>query len=399
MTIAHIALRSLRQHALSTAVTAVSIALAIGLLMSVWVIKEEANANFTRVNAGFDAVLGPRSSDLQLVLNSIFHLETSPGNIPWSEFLNIEKHPSVARAVPIAVGDSFLGYRVVGTTLEMFRQEQTAGGSQLRLKTGRVFDPALREAVVGSFVADRLKLEPGDEFHPAHGVASAEQADHPEAYVVIGILKPSNTPADRVIWIPLEGLQKMTGHRAEAQAEISAVLIRFHGAAAIKMLQQKYNASGGAYTLAGPVGSIVAQLLQKLSWVDRVLQLIALLVVFIAAGTVLASIYNSINERRREFAILRALGARRTLVFLTIIVESAATAALGAVASFAIYIAIMTGVAHVIRSQTGVVLDWAAWHPVLLWAPAGVIALASLVGIVPAFKAYGIEVADQLSPA
>src|SRR5664279_1613571 len=107
MTIGGIVLRSLRQHALSTVVTAASVALAGGLLMSVWVVKQQSQSTFTGVNAGFDAVLGARGSKLQLVLNAVFHLEASPGNLPWQDFLDIQNH----RSVPLAVGDNFRGYR------------------------------------------------------------------------------------------------------------------------------------------------------------------------------------------------------------------------------------------------------------------------------------------------
>src|SRR6266850_3366762 len=126
MTLWLIVFKSLRQHALSTSVTAFSIALAGGLLMSVWSVKDQSQATFTGVNAGFDAVLGARGSKLQLVLNAIFHLEASPGNLPWSDFLDIQKNPNVELAVPIAVGDNYRGYRLVGTTPDFFDRTEYA---------------------------------------------------------------------------------------------------------------------------------------------------------------------------------------------------------------------------------------------------------------------------------
>src|ERR1022692_4555655 len=115
MTLWLIILRSMRQHALSTIITAMSIALAGGLLMSVWTVKDQARDAFTGVNGGFDAVLGARGSKLQLVLNSIFHLEASPGNLSASDYEYIRRHPAVKLAIPIAVGDNLRGYRIVGT--------------------------------------------------------------------------------------------------------------------------------------------------------------------------------------------------------------------------------------------------------------------------------------------
>src|SRR5277367_649693 len=122
MTIGGIVLRSLRQHALSTVVTAASVALAGGLLMSVWTVKEQSQATFTSVNAGFDAVLGARGSKLQLVLNAVFHLEASPGNLAWSDYMDIKTNPIVDLAIPIAVGDNYFGYRLVGTLPELFER-------------------------------------------------------------------------------------------------------------------------------------------------------------------------------------------------------------------------------------------------------------------------------------
>src|SRR5258706_10463526 len=128
MTLWVIVRKSLRQHALSTWITACSIALAGGLLMSVWMVKAQSQQTFTQVTGGFDAVLGARGSELQLVLNSIFHLEASPGNIEWQDYLDVKKDPSVALAAPIAVGDNYHGYRLVGTLPELFEKAEYAPG-------------------------------------------------------------------------------------------------------------------------------------------------------------------------------------------------------------------------------------------------------------------------------
>lgn len=228
MTLWLIIRRSLRQHALSTCITALSIALATGLLMSVWTIKEQSHNAFTSVNCGFDAVLGARGSKLQLILNSIFHLEESPGNIAWEHYETIKKNPNVQSAIPIAVGDNYMGYRLVGTMTNLFQEVEYVPGKKFRVEgSGRIFDQQYREAVVGSFVAQRLGLKYGYKFKPYHGLIFNKNDQHSEVYVVVGILEPSNTPIDRVILIPLEGLQKMKGHAASAANDISAVLIKF----------------------------------------------------------------------------------------------------------------------------------------------------------------------------
>jgi putative ABC transport system permease protein len=399
MTLWRIVFKSLRQHLLSTLVTALSIALAGGLLMSVWTVKEQSQAAFTGVTAGFDAVLGARGSKLQLVLNSIFHLEESPGNLPWPDFLDIQKNPNVRVAIPIAVGDNYRGYRLIGVSTNLFTDVEYAPGKSYRVgPSGRAFDPTLREAVAGSFAARRLGLRPGDKFHPYHGLNFDEKNQHAETYVVVGIMEPSNTPADRVIWIPLEGLQRMTGHDPKTAAEISAVLVKLSTPIVGRQLDLLYNKQGNRLTFAWPIAQIISQLFDKIAWFDRVLALVAYLVALVATGSILASIYNSMNERRRDIAILRALGARRRIIFCTIVLEAACIAALGMLIAFAVYGAIIAVAAGIIRAQTGVVLDPFTANAVMLWAPPTMIGLSALAGIVPAIKAYRTNVAENLAP-
>ena len=400
MTLPKIVFKSLRQHALSTVVTAFAVALASGLLMSVWSVKSQSEATFTGVNAGFDAVLGARGSKLQLVLNAIFHLEASAGNLPWADYEEIAKNSNVELAVPIAVGDNYHGYRLVGTLIDLFEKDEYAPGKRFEVHPGgRLFDPKLREAVVGSFAAEKLKLKPGDTFHPFHGLTFDEKNQHAETYLVVGILKPSNTPADRVIWIPIEGLQKMTGHAATAATDISAVLVKLTGnSAAAFQMDLMYNKQGNRLTFAWPIGSVMAELFNKIGWFDRVLELVAYLVAIVATASILAGIYNSMNERRREISILRALGARRMTVFSAILLEAASISAAGIVVGFAFYGFIMVTVANIIRTQTGVVLEPFKFNPVMLWSPLGLIALGAVAGIIPAFKAYRTDVAENLSP-
>jgi len=400
MTLLAIVRKSLRQHALSTAVTSLSIALAGGLLMSVWAIKAQSQQTFTQITGGFDAVLGARSSKLQLVLNAVFHLEASPANISWKDYEDIKNNPSVSHAIPIAMGDNYHGYRIVGTQTNLFTDVEFAAGRKFRVEApGRIFDPGLKEAVIGSFAARKLGLKRGDRFFPYHGLYFNEKEQHTnDQYVVVGVLEPSNTPADRVVWIPLAGVQNMTGHAAETATDVSAVLVKLRSPMAGRTLELLYNRQGDRLTFAWPIGATMGELLNKISWFDRVLALIAYLVALVAAGSILASIYNSMNERRRQIAILRALGARRATIFCTVVLEAVAIAVLGMMAAFALYGGITSAVAAVIRAQTGVVIDPFVWNPVLVLAPLGMIALGALAGVVPAIKAYRTDVAEHLSP-
>lgn len=391
--------RSLRQHALSTIVTSLSLALGGGLLMAVWEVRTQSHATFTQIDGGFDAVLGARSSKLQLVLNAVFHLEASPANITLADYDEIRTNPLVALAVPLAMGDNFRGYRVVGTTPELFTATEYAPGNHYQVRSpGRIFDPQFKEALVGSFAARQLGLRRGDTFRPYHGLHGNKEEEHEETYTVVGVLEPSNTPADRVLWIPLEGVQTMEGHAETAAHEISAVLVKLRTDIAGQALDMSYNKKGTRLTWAWPIGATMAELMKRIGWFDLVLQAVAALVGVVAAGSILASMYNSMNERQRQLAILRALGARRRTVFSVLLLEAAAIAMLGACLSFIFYAVIMAGTGHFIRAETGVVLEVVRWDPVFLWAPAAMLGLSLLAGLIPAIKGYRIDVAENLQP-
>lgn len=408
--------KSLRQHALSTAVSVLATALATGLVMSVFCIQRQTYLAFTGGATGFDAVLGARGSQLQLVLNAVFHLETSPGNIPWTLYETFRDDRRVAFAVPLATGDNYQGFRVAGTTDAFFSEIEYRKGARFETEAGgRFFDAKRREAVVGSFAARRTGLKVGDSFHPSHGVATSEAGhEHPEEYVVVGVLKPTNTPHDRAIWIPIEGIFRMTGHvlrgtgevyeahSGEAipdeHKEVSAVLLRFKNPKSGFDLDMTVNRHGSNATLAYPIGRVMADLFEKLGWMNRVMQLVSYLVVAVASAAILASIYNTINERKREFAILRSLGARRATLFSAIVAESTAIAVMGAGIGYVVYAAILAVAAGVIREQTGVVLDAFTFHPALVAAPVCVAGVGLLAGIVPAIKAYATDVATNLTP-
>lgn len=407
--------KSLAQHRLSTVVTVVSLALAAGLVMSVFSIRNETYDAFTGGPVGFDAVLGARGSQLQLVLNTVFHLETSPGNIPWEMYQAVKRNPNVALAVPYAVGDNYRGFRIVGTERQLFTDLEYRKGEKFKvLPGGRLFDPLKREAVVGSFAADKTGLKAGSKFNPFHGLAFDERMRHAEEYTVVGVLEPTNTPSDRVIWIPIEEFYRMSGHVLrgagetyepaageeipDKHKEVSAVMLKLKNPQSGFMLDQTINRQGKVATLAWPIGRVMAELFGKIGWVNNILTLVAYLVVVVAAGSILASIYNTMNERRREFAILRALGARRSTVFTAIVLESAVIAAIGTISGYLVYAAIMSGAAVIVREQTGVVLEVLRFQWVLVITPVVMILLGALAGVIPALKAYSTDVATNLAP-
>ena len=164
------------------------------------------------------------------------------------------------------------------------------------------------------------------------------------------------------------------------------------------MLDQTIHRQGTVATLAWPVARVMADLFDKLGWMTRVLALVAHLVLIVAAGTVLAAIYNGMNARRRDFAILRALGAKRRTVFLVVVAEATAITAVGCVLGYLVYAGILAAAFVVVREQTGVHLDVLQVHAVHVWGPVLMVGLGALAGIVPALKAYRTDVADGLAP-
>lgn len=408
--------RSLRHHALSTLVTVTSVALAVGLTISVFAVTEQTRDAFTGGRIGFDAVVGARGSPLQLVLNSVYHLETSPGNLPWKVFQELRRDPMVETAVPYAVGDNYRGWRIVGTTPELFERIEFRKGQKLSLhEGGRTFDPSRREAVIGSTVAAREGMTVGSAFEAYHGVTTFDPKQrHEGEFTVVGVMQPTNTPSDRVIFIPIEGVFRMGGHVLRGTGEeftakpgeaipdeakeVSAVLLKMRSPAFGLAMAHRINNQGRVATMAYPIATQVAELFDKLGWVVRVLEMTAYLVVVVAAGSILASLYNTMNERRREFAILRALGARRSTVFSAIVLESTVIAAIGCAVGVLVYAGILAAAAVVVKRATGVVLDPWTMHPALWAVPLAMTVLGALSGLLPAWNAYRTDVADNLSP-
>ena len=400
-----IAWKGLQQHALSTWIAAVSIALAGGLLMSVWTLRTEAENTFTRSNCGFDAVLGPRGSKLQLVLNSIFHMEASPGLIPQSTEDKIKRHPhpmirtAIKQMIPIAVGDNYLGYRLVGTSKELFTEHEISEGQKFELAgEGALFQEDAQEAVAGSFAAEKLGLKIGDTFQPYHGLNYIEGTQHKDVYTLTGILKETSTPADRVIWIPIKGIQTMDGHQESKQNDVSAFLIKLRSKTAIVSLDPYFNILGKEYTFAS-ITPVMARFFEKFSWFEKILELVAYLVGFAASGSILAILYNIMNEKRREIAILRSLGARRSTLMFMVIFQSTGIAFLGVILSFAFYTIVAQVAESIVRDQTGVVLDLFSYQPVFLWVPGGMLLLGVVSGLLPAIVAYQTEVSRNLAPS
>ena len=410
MGILSMALRSLKGNLLSTLITAFSIALSCGLMMAVYAVKEQSKKAFVMNDVGFDAVVGAKGSPMQLVLNSLYHLEESPGNIPWSLYEELKSNRrAVKRVVPLAVGDNYYGYRLVGTIKDLFEGD----GFKLSLEEGRVFDESREEAIIGSVVAERTGLKVGDDFSPFHGLNFIPGTEHSNKFKIVGVLKNTNTPNDRVIWIPIDSHFRMEGHVLrgtgkdfdasgvkeipDEHKEVSSLLVQTRSPMNGRRLSGTIN-RGSSATMAWPVAGVMLKLFDKLGWVHKVLELVSWLIIVVAATTVLVSVYNTLNDRKREFAILRSLGAPKSELFKIILMQSLLLSLLGVMGSFVFYFIILSAAGRIIRDKIGIMLDSFAYSPILWIGPLVMIGIALLTSLIPAVKAYRIDVVKNLNP-
>lgn len=350
---------------------------------------------------GFDAVLGARGSPLQLVLAALFHLDSPPGLVPLAEIERLRRHPAVAAVYPLAMGDNFEGWRGVGAPPELLSAPEWGNGTSPKLVAGgRLFTPDAAEAVVGSHAARVLGLRPGDEIHPNHGLDHSDEGDHEEHFEVVGVLEPTGTPVDRVIWIPLAELQHMSGYGEHAGDSASAALVRLKPEmrAFGFQLDQTYNRAGREYTFAWPVAATLAGLFERFAWFDRVLAAGAIAAGLMAVLCVLVALHGSMAARRRDWAILRALGAPRATLLQAVLGESLAIGVVGAAGGLCVQLVLGLLVAGLLQAHTGVRLDLPVRDWVLLWAAVSMVLLCGAAGLVPAWRACTTPVAENLAP-
>jgi len=207
------------------------------------------------LTGGFNAVLGPRGSPIELILNAMCHMGSPTGFLSWAQYEEIREIAGVEEAYPIAVGYNFKGYRLVGTLPRMFEEHEWSKGKKYLVKEdGRIFTETGKGALVGDVVARELGLSVGDEFQPYHGLAFDESNRQDETYVVVGLLDATGTPADHAIWVSLKGIQKMEGSDFSPAQSISAVLLSVSGRAGFS-LNMKYNKQESQATFAWPAST------------------------------------------------------------------------------------------------------------------------------------------------
>ena len=389
-----LALRSLAARPLVTGVAVLIAALAWLLFLTAASAPRMLATSLSRPAQPFDGVLGPRGSKLQLVLASIYHLDQPIGTVPLAEVDRLRAQPAVAAAFPFVLGDNFAGFRLFGVEAA-FLQDLLARDA--RLAAGS----AEGGAVLGSTVAARTGLRPGDHFAPAHGLNESEEGehDHDEHFPLVGILAPTGTPLDRLIFTPLEEMQTLDGHRAEAREEVSGVLFRVRPGATMAAMQldRTYNRAGGAFTLAWPLARIVADLVESFRWVLTALEILTAGFALIAVLTLLALLLQSIELQRPTLLQLRLYGAAPAALGRFIIVQGGALLGTGVLAGSLLYLAVGIAGAHWLRVHQGMTLAWLPDAAAVLPALGAILLVGLLSLAIPVWRSYRLDLAEQLA--
>jgi len=414
-----IALRSLNNRRFTALLTIFAIALSITLLLAVERVRTETRSSFASTISATDLIVGARSGSVNLLLYSVFRIGNATNNIRWNSFEHFAQHPQVKWAVPLSLGDSHHGYRVLGTSEDYFTHYQYARKQHLKLRDGRFFsNQAPFEVVLGAEVADALNYQIGQEIVLAHGVATISLVKHDDKpFTAVGILERTGTPVDRTLHIALAGMEaihidwqqgapaygnrKINAEQALQMdlqpKEITAMLLGLNSKIATFALQREINQWRGEPLLAILPGVALQELWSLMGTAEKALFVVSLFVVLTGLIGMLTAILTSLNERRREMAILRSVGARPWHIAGLLILEAFTLACAGVILGVALlYVGIALAQAP-LQSYYGLYLPLSA--PTLYeWKLLVVVLLAGiLMGAIPAWRAYRQSLADGLN--
>lgn len=430
MNVLRLAWRSLRQRPLSSILTIVSVALGVALTLAIMALRDSARASYLETARGYDVIVGPtHGSPLQIVLNTMFHVGDAGGTIPWESYEELKTDKRVKYAVPYAVGDMFMGHHVVGSSTDLFKALEDRNGVPFGEGIlGRPFRDGTRfEAVAGAITAANTGLRIGSTFKVTHGTSYDE---HPEVWEVVGVMRPTGTPADRAIFIPIETFYEIDGHERGADSKKKRREERakekghdhahegeddhVHGtkeelglsAVGLRMISPhpmlRLGFVADTRDERGPTQAVlpsdqIRDLFKVVGAVDGIFRVIAWLIVVVAAVGILVSLYNTIQGRRREIAILRALGARARHVFAVIVLEALLLCLLGGL------LGLLIGHAGVLLTAPFLLQEYGA----MVAAGLGIVdvqimailaGIGLVVGIVPAWRGLRTPVAENLHP-
>lgn len=416
MIIFRLALQSLATRWATAVLTVLAIAFSVMLLLGVEKVRTGARQSFADTISGTDLIVGGRTGGLQLLLYSVFRIGNATNNITWASYQDIAKRPEVAWVVPISLGDSHRGFRVLGTTLDYFKHYKYRGGQELRLRDGKVFDDIF-DTVIGADVASALGYEVGDKVVIAHGLGAVSFVEHDDKpFRVSGILEKTGTPVDRTVHVSLEAIDAIhidwqsgaqdTDNPISADdvrkmklepKAITAAFIGLNSKLATFKLQRAINEYREEPLTAIIPGAALQELWGLVGVAESALSAVSAIVVATALLGMVTTILTTLNERRREMAILRSCGARPATILGLLAMEGGVLTFLGvAMGTILLYVALFV-LQPLIDRMYGLHLSIAAPKPSEWFTLAAIVLAGFLAALLPALRAYRMSLADGMT--
>ncbi|MEM8791934.1 MAG: ABC transporter permease [Pseudomonadota bacterium] len=408
-----LALRSLLNRWLTVGLTVFTIALSVALFLSVEKVRTGAKSSFADTISNTDLIVGARSGSVQLLLYSVFRIGNATNNITWETYQDIAARPEVAWMVPISLGDSHRQFRVMGTTVEYFDRYKFRGGQSLHFAAGQRFDD-LFDTVIGADVAAMLGYGLGDPIVVAHGLASfTEHADKP--FRISGILEKTGTPVDRTVLVSLAAIEAIhidwSGGARSAQrisAEevrgmdltpkaVTAAMLGTTSRLQVFALQRAINEYEAEPLLAVLPGVALQELWEIVGVAETALIGVSGLVIATTLIGMAAMILSGLNERRREMAILRAVGAGPRVIGGLLMLEAILMTVFGALLGVALLYLGLFVARPLIDQAYGLYLPINALTERELTVLAVVVGAGAIVSLMPAVRAYKMSLADGMT--
>ena len=415
MILIRLALRSLANRGLAALLTVLAVALSVMLLLGTDKVRSGARASFADTISGTDLIVGARGGSVQLLLYSVFRIGSGTNNITWASYLELAERPEVAWTVPLSLGDSHRGFRVLGTTDAYLERYRYRRDRHLELAEGEWFDD-LFDAVVGWEVAQALGYTLGQEIVVSHGVASFTDHDD-KPFRISGILARTGTPVDRTVHVSLEAIEaihvdwrggaRIPGMQVPADQvrqmdltpqAVTAVLVGTQSRLQIFRLQRWVNEYRAEPLLAVIPGVALQELWSVVGVAERALGLVSIMVVVTALMGLGAMVVAGLEARRREMAILRAVGARPHVVAALLGAEAAALSAAGAALGLAGTYAGLAVLRPWVDARFGLYLPLDPPGLRDLAVLAAVTAAGAAVSLIPALRAWRMSLADGMTP-
>ena len=390
MTLAGLSLAYLRARPLSSALNLLLLALGTATITVLLLTTEQLENRMTRDARGIDLVVGAKGSPMQLVLSAVFHLDAPTGNIPLADANALAKNRMVKQAIPLALGDSYKGFRIVGSNHDY----PTLYGA--RVADGRLWSAPM-EATLGAEVAARTKLAAGAKFAGAHGLGEGGDEHEKEPYQVVGVLAPTGTVLDRLVLTSVESVWEVHEHGApaSAQKEITALLVRYASPLAAATLPRMVN-SGSSLQAASPAYES-ARLFRMIGVGVDVLRAFGVILMLAAGLSVFIALLNALEERRYDLAIMRMLGATPARLMGLMLLEGCVLALAGGLAGIALGHLLTEALGAVLRqAQQAAVTGW-MWSSNEWWLLAATLGVGVVAALIPAWLAYRSDVAPVLA--